>query len=259
MRNIVTTAAGREFFVDSFGVRKVMAVTALRYRLVLVGVAGDTSDVVVLGITGHQQGVGGIVTGGTEDVLGAVRIVQYQRLMNLVAGRAVSLGDLVRMWLMALEALRDDPMFFRMTEVAGEGGMFARIRGELIVLRGVTGQTFGLEFAFQFDKQRLVRIVTTQTVFQLIMRGPFMAHAALRDIVGARRAMTGMAGLAVNCFFMGAAGFFDFSWLLFMAFGTVIDRQFRLCDGSAGGEQQGTESHAEQSGEGNADLFHFSS
>lgn len=245
MRNIVTTAAGRELFVDSFGVRKVMAVTALRYRLVLVGVTGDTSYVVVLGLACHQQGVGGIVAGGTEDVLGTVRVVQYQRLMHLVAGRAVCLGDFIRMRLMALEALRDDPMFFRMTEVAGEGGMFARICGELIVLRDVTGQTFGLEFTFQLDEQRLVRIVTTQTVFQLIMSGTFMAHAALRDIVGARRAMTGMTRLAVNCFFMGAAGFFDFSWLLFMALGTVFDRQFRLSDGSAGGEQQGTEYHAE--------------
>ena len=234
--------------MDPFGVRKIVAVAALRYRLVLVGVTGDTGHIAVLGVARHQQGVGSVVTGGAQDVLGTVGVVQYQRLVNFVAGRAVSLGDLVGMRLVALEALRNHAMLIRVAEVTGEGGMFAWIGSELIVLRSVTGQAFGLELAFQHDAQGLVRIVTAQTIFQPVMSGSFMAHAALRDIVGAHRTMAGMTPLAVNRFLMGAAGLFDFSRLQFMALGTVIDSQFRLSSGCSGGEQQGTENQAEQCG-----------
>ena len=69
-----------------------MAITTCRDRSVLVGVAGNTGNVVVLGGGCHQLIKGGVMTGGTMNVRSAVRIFQNQRLVNIVTDGAVVLG-----------------------------------------------------------------------------------------------------------------------------------------------------------------------
>jgi len=235
-----------------------VAISALGYGFVFVGVTGHTGHIVVLGFCGKQHIVNTIVTSRTEKVRGAVRIMEHQRLVNFVTGCAVGLSHIFRVRFMTLDTLRDDAVLVRVAEVAGEGSVLTRVGDQLFILRGMAGQTFSFQLTGQLDLQGLVRVVATQAIFQLIMFGILVAHTALGDIVGAGRPVAGMTFQAVDCLFVRAARLFNFFWLQLMAFGTVINSQYRLGRNTADGDQQGTDNHGEQGGQSDV-LLHFAS
>ena len=92
MSSVVAAAALREFGVDALCVWQVVAITTCRYSSVLVGVAGYTSNVVVLGCGRHQLIKGSVMAGSTVNVRSAVRVFKNQRLVNIVTDGAVVLG-----------------------------------------------------------------------------------------------------------------------------------------------------------------------
>lgn len=95
--NIVATAADREFIVNPLRVWQAMAIAAIRYRLMLVGVTGDAGNVMMLGFGRLQHLINVIMTSGAENVRRTVRIGDRQRLVGLVAVAAVRLGNVLRM------------------------------------------------------------------------------------------------------------------------------------------------------------------
>jgi hypothetical protein len=112
-----------------------------------------------------------------------------------------------------------------MTEITGEACMFARAGNHLLVGIGMAGDANLLMLAFKADIQRLVRVVATKTVFNLIMGAAFMAVAAAGYVVCHAWTMPFMAGLAIDFGFVRGAICLDLRRLFTVAFDTIGNRQ----------------------------------
>jgi hypothetical protein len=224
----MAAAALREFSMNAFCVRQIMTVAASRHSFMLIGMAGDASDITVLGCGGHQLIKRNVMTSGTKIIRGAVRVVQNQRLVNFVAGSAVILGHAFRVRLVTDGTFRDVTVSVCVAEVTGNIGVFAGVGDQLLILTGMTGQTFGFQITFENHAQRLMRIVTAQAVIKGIVVRTIMTHAALRDVCRAAGAVAGVTFLAVDLLLVSGASFVDFSRLQLMTFCTVIYAQYGL-------------------------------
>ena len=161
------------------------------------------------------------MAGGTKDIFSRIRVHENQRLVDFVAGRTISLGHILGMWLMALQALRDNAVGVGVTEVTGKGRVLAGTGNHRLLGAGVAGDTNRLLFACDADFQRLMRIVAAETVLHLVMLTALMTVTATGDIVLHTRAMTLVTCLAIDFRFMRRTIRVDLRWLFVVAFDTV--------------------------------------
>jgi len=89
--------------------------------------------------------------------------------MRLMTGRTVRLGHVGRVRRMTGNTFRNSAVASGVAEVTGEGRVLARAGHHLLVGTGMTGDTNLLVFSGQGDIQRLVRIVATEAVLNLVM------------------------------------------------------------------------------------------
>ena len=202
-----------------------MTATALRYGFVFVSMAFNAKNIVVLGLGCHQLCEGGFMASRTEFIRSCIRICNLGRLVSNVTGRTVILNHLRSVWLMALSAIGDNTMFLSVAEITREFAVLAWMSNQLIVLLGMTGQTFSLELSSKDNIEGLMRIaVATQAVVQCEMLAPFVALTAIRNVFRTYRTMARVTVNTVNLFFVSRSGHFNVSWLNFMAFDTVLNR-----------------------------------
>lgn len=91
--DVVALAAFREAVMHRLCMGQPVAIGAIGHGLVLGGVAGCAGDLAVLRLACGQRCKDRIVARGTELRSGAGRVSQRQRLVCLVTGCAVSLGN----------------------------------------------------------------------------------------------------------------------------------------------------------------------
>lgn len=228
MGNIMTLATFREAIVHALCVGQTMTVSTLRYGLVLAGVAGCAGNLAVLGLAGRERCVHSIMTSGTELRSRGGRISQLKRLVSLMACGTVGLGHRRGMRLVTINTIRDVAMGVCMAEITGKCRVFARACNHLLVGAGVTGNTDGFVLTSEIDIQRFVRVVTSKTVVNLVMRAAFVTVTTLGDIVCHARTMASVTRLAIDFSFVGGAICSDLSRLLIMTFAAVSNRQDRL-------------------------------
>ena len=65
--------------------------------------------------------------------------------------------------------------------------------------------------------------MTTQAVFESVVIGTIVTHAANRNVGLAARTVTGVTFLTVNLFFVGGSCGFNFPWLLLMTFYAIVN------------------------------------
>ena len=179
----------------------------------------------MLRLAGGQLVEGRIVTGCTQHRTGIGTIVQFERLVGLMAGRTVVLDHGFRVGRMARDAIGDVAVGVSVAEVAGHFGMHAGACSHLFAGTGVTGFADSLDFTCELDIERLVGIVTAHAFRDTVVAGPFVAAAAFRDIVRDFRPMALVAGLTINFSFMGRTIRLDFGGLLLMTFYAIVSRQ----------------------------------
>ncbi len=136
MSNIMALATFRETLVHALCVRQTMAVSTLRYGLVLVGVTGCTGNLAVLGLAGGKSCKHRIMTSGTELRSRGGRISQLKRLVSLVTCGTVGLGHRRGVRLMTINTVRDVAVGVCMAEVTGKGCVLARACNHLLVGAG---------------------------------------------------------------------------------------------------------------------------
>jgi len=199
---IVAVSALREFRMHARCMGLAMTISTLRHSFVLVSMTFDTGDSLVLGLGRQQLVISRAVTGRTQSVLGRTRILKHQRLMRLVANGTIRCTHLFGVRCMALQAGRHVAMSIGMTEITSELGMHARIGLELSILLHMTAQAFRLEFAFQDNIERLMRVMAAHALIKRIVITALVAQATLRNVLGAGRPVAGMAVKTVNLFFV---------------------------------------------------------
>jgi hypothetical protein len=116
-----------EFLVNTLGVWQIVTIATLRNSFMLIGMTAYTGNVMVFGFGCSQLAERQIMTGSTENILCRVGIFENQRLVDIVTGSTISLGHILRMRFMALQALRNCSMGIGVAEVTGEGGVLARL------------------------------------------------------------------------------------------------------------------------------------
>jgi hypothetical protein len=117
-------------------------------------------------------------------------------------------------------------MLVCVAEVTGDFAVHAWICDQLGVLFRMTSQAFCFKLTFQNHVERLMWIVTTQTVVQGIMVTSFVALTTSRNIVCAHWAMASVAIKAIYLTFVSRSGRIDFAWFHFMTLATILNRQF---------------------------------
>ena len=237
--DVVTLPAGRELLVHG-AVRQAVAVGALHHRLVLVRMAGRAGDLAMLGLAGRQLGHDIAMAGRAHGRGGGRRVLQFQRLVRLVAELAVGLGHGCRVWLVAVDAGRDVAVLVGVAEVAGHGGVLAGVGRQLLAGFGMAGQADLLLLAGEGHLQGLVRVVAAEAVFDFVVGGAGVTVAALGDVLGRFRLVPLVAAEAVDRrLVLGAVGL-DLGGLHVVAFAAVGDAE----DGLVGGH--GEAGRAEQ-------------
>jgi hypothetical protein len=228
MGNVMALAAFLETVMYSRSMGQTVAVGTLGHGLVLVGVAGNTGNLAVLGLAGSESRKDRIMTGSAELRSRGGRVHQFKRLVRLVTGRTVCLSHRRRMRLMTIDALGDGTVIAGMAEITGEGRMLARTGNHLLVGAFVASDTDLLVLTFKADVQRLMRVVATEAVFYFVMDTAFMAVAALGDVVCHARAVPFVTVLATDLRFVGGTVRFDLCRLLAMALDTISNAQNSL-------------------------------
>jgi len=196
MRDAVAITAFREFRVNSRCMRSTVTIRTQRHGLMLVGMTTDTGNVLMLVRISSQQVVCSLMTGGTHDICGGIRIGDSRRHMRLVAGTAVRLRHLRGMWLMTLNTFGNYSVTLGMAEVTSQQSVLAGVGIKLRLLRIVAGQAGRGQLTRKGNLEGLVRVMTTDAVGQSIVGSPFMTHAAFGDIVLHLGRMTDVAILA---------------------------------------------------------------
>lgn len=198
MSDIMAFAALGETLMNRFGVRLAMAVGAQGNGLVLVLVTEHTFKSCMLHIAGPQLIEDGAMAGCTEIRWCLRTVSQGKGLMRLVTGGTVLGGDLIRVGLVALGALRNHLVFVGMTEITGLQCVLAGECCHFLTLVGVTCEAFLLELALKGDVAGSMGVVATQAILKLVVGLSTMTVAALGNIIGNLGTMTGMAVLAVD-------------------------------------------------------------
>ena len=225
MRRVVTVAALREFGVHGCRMRHAMTIAALRDHAVLIDMAGDAGNLVVLGRARRQFVVGRCMARGAKLGTGILTVGQFEGFVSLVAGRTVGLDHGFPVGGVTVDAVGDIAVGVGMAEVTGHFGMHAGTGGHLLAGTGMAGLTDCLELTFQVQVERLVGIVAAHAFRDLVMTGSSMTVAAEGNVVGDHRLVTLMTGRAVNFGFVGGAGSLDLGRLLDMTLVAVIGGQ----------------------------------
>ena len=218
----MTFPAFRETGMHRLGMWLTVAAAAFRDRLMLISVTSCTGNLGVLGLTLGQYSGNRIVTRSAKFRCRAVRISDGQRHMGLVACRTVGLSHRLGVWLMTCRTLGNVAVGIGMAEIAGKGCMMTRVRNHLLFGAGVTTHANGLLLALDADVQGLMRVVTAETIVDLVMCAAFVALAALGDIVRYAWPVSGMTGPAVDFGFVGRAVCLDLCRLFSVTLDAVI-------------------------------------
>ena len=181
MGNIMTVTTLGEACHHTGRVRHTMAALAGWYSLVLVLMAGNTQDSLVLGIAAGKHLVRTLVTGSTHLVRCIRCHVDGCRHMGLVTFFTIGCHHFRVVRFMALCAKRNLAVNV-VAETASQGGVFALDLFELDDLIGMAGQTLIGDVVCKFDYFRSMRIVVTpQTSGQVVVSLAGMALATDRD------------------------------------------------------------------------------
>ena len=218
----MTFPAFRETGMHRLGMWLTVAAAAFRDRLMLISVTSCTGNLGVLGLTLGQYSGNRIVTRSAKFRCRAVRISDGQRHMGLVACRTVGLSHRLGVWLMTCRTLGNVAVGIGMAEIAGKGCMMTRVRNHLLFGAGVTTHANGLLLALDADVQGLMRVVTAETIVDLVMCAAVVALAALGDIVRYAWPVSGMTGPAVDFGFVGRAVCLDLCRLFSVTLDAVI-------------------------------------
>ena len=127
-------------------------------------------------------------------------------------------------------------MCIGMTEITGKGCVFAWAGDHLLFGTGVTRDTNFLVLAFETNFQRLMRVVTTETIFNFVVSTTFVAGITLWNVVFHARAMPFMTSLTVDLRTVGRTICSNLSRLLGVTFGTISNSEYRLL-----GQRNGTQ------------------
>jgi hypothetical protein len=122
---------------------------------------------------------------------------------------------------MAVNTIRDGAVGISMTEITGKGFVLARTGDHLLVWTGMAGDTDRLVLTIKVNIQRLMRVVTTEAVFNFVVGTAFMTIITVGDVVFRARAMPFMAGLAINFRLVGCTVCSDLCRLFIVTFDTV--------------------------------------
>ncbi|KIH76221.1 hypothetical protein GFER_11315 [Geoalkalibacter ferrihydriticus DSM 17813] len=208
--------------MNSRRMRRAVTICAQRHHHVLVLVAVDTGQRLVLRGVGKKLLIGDVVAGRAMHVRQVVVIDHMQRLVRAVAARAVCVGLLGRMGTVALYAIGNITVGIRMTEITRDILVSAGMSGKLLPDGHVAGQTFVDQITLEGQLQRGMGVgVTLRAIGQIKMRRAGMTHGAGGNGIRHCRGMPNVAVKAVDCGFVRTALFSNFPGLRLVAFDAI--------------------------------------
>jgi hypothetical protein len=151
------------------------------------------------------------------------RIHEFKRLMRLVTSRTILLGHGLGVRLMTINTVRNISMGIHVAEVTSEGLVLARASSHLLTRTRVTGDTNSLVLAFEVHIQRLMRVMAAEAILYFVVSAAVMTIITIRNVVFRAGTMTLMTSLAIDLSLVRRTVCCNFSRLLCMTLGTVIN------------------------------------